>query len=203
LSRFQTRYSAFTFTFFIVAMVLALDQITKYLARIYLQPVHSVSVINDFFRLTYVENPGIAFGIRINNKVLFTILSLIAVVVIFYYLFKLKERWLLRVAFAVILGGALGNLLDRFLYGRVVDFFDFDFFNIRIPSFHFAIFDYQGYFMNRWPVFNIADAAVSIGMIMIIAYALFDNHDEKSQETQESEQSEKSKESEQPEQPKD
>ncbi|MFZ0389171.1 MAG: signal peptidase II [Calditrichia bacterium] len=166
----------------IVISVLALDQLTKILARVYLQPVHSVSVLGDFFRLTYVENPGIAFGIRVNNKVFFTILSLIAVAVIFYYLLILREKHFLRFSFAIILGGAVGNLLDRFLYGRVVDFFDFDFFNIQMPSFKFLFFEFHGYYMDRWPVFNIADVAVSIGMILIIFYTIFDSVEEKQKE---------------------
>ena len=170
----EKRVNNTKFLLIIVASVFALDQLTKYAARFFLEPVQQVSVLGNFFRLTYVENPGIAFGIRINNKVLFTILTLAAVIAIFYYLFKIKGHWSLRLAFAVILGGAFGNLIDRFTYGVVVDFFDFDFFNLTLPSFHFLFFDFQGYPMDRWPVFNIADTAVSIGMILIILNAIFD-----------------------------
>ncbi len=159
----------------VILSVIFLDQVTKYLARFFLEPAHSVSILGNFFRLTYVENPGIAFGVRINNKVMFTFLSIIAVIVIFYYLIKLKEHWLLRFSFAIILGGAFGNLIDRFIHGRVVDFFDFDFFNINLSSFKFLFFEFHGYSMNRWPVFNIADMAVSIGMILIILSILFDH----------------------------
>ena len=153
--------------------MLILDQLTKYLARIFLQPVYSMTILGDFFRLTYVENPGIAFGFRIENKVFFTILSIIAVIVIFYYLFLLKQHPVLRLAFALILGGAFGNLIDRFLYGRVVDFLDFEFFDINISPFSFLFFDFGGYQMNRWPVFNIADIAVTTGMILIIINAIY------------------------------
>ena len=154
--------------------MLVLDQVTKYLARIFLQPVYSIPILGDFFRLTYVENPGIAFGFRIEYKVFFTILSIIAVVVIFYYLFLLKQHVVLRFAFALILGGAFGNLIDRFLYGRVVDFLDFEFFDISIPAFSFLFLDFGGYQMTRWPVFNVADIAVTVGMILIIVNAIFD-----------------------------
>lgn len=157
----------------IIFIVLILDQISKYLARIFLQPIHSISIIGDFFRFTYVENPGIAFGLRIDNKVFFTVLSIVAVILIFYYLFLLREQKILRFAFAIILGGAFGNLIDRFIYGQVVDFFDFEFFNIRIPSFKLFFFQFNGYALDRWPVFNIADMAVTIGMIMILLNALF------------------------------
>ncbi|MBN2366391.1 MAG: signal peptidase II [Calditrichaeota bacterium] len=154
--------------------VLFLDQVSKYLAKYFLQPVHSVPVLGDFFRLTYVENPGIAFGLRIENKLIFTLLSILAIIIIFYYLFAMKDHKVLRIAFAFILGGALGNLIDRFLYGRVVDFLDFQFFDIRIPQFKILFFDFSGYSMDRWPVFNVADIAVTVGMIIILINALFD-----------------------------
>jgi signal peptidase II len=86
----------------------------------------------------------------------------------------LKQHVVLRFAFALILGGAFGNLIDRFLYGRVVDFLDFEFFDISIPPFSFLFIDFGGYHMTRWPVFNIADIAVTVGMIMIILNAIFD-----------------------------
>lgn len=158
----------------IILGVLLLDQITKHLARVFLQPVYSVSIIGDFFRLTYIENPGIAFGLRISNKITFTILSIIAVIIIFYYLLSLRDHKILRLAFASILGGAFGNLIDRFLYGRVVDFLDFEFFDVNIPSFRLLFFDFSGYQMDRWPVFNVADIAVTVGMIMIILNSILD-----------------------------
>jgi signal peptidase II len=157
----------------IIFLILVLDQFTKYLARFFLQPVQTVSIMGNFFKLTYIENPGFAFGLRINNKLFFTFLSIIAVIIIFYYLFLLKDHKYLRFAFAIILGGAFGNLIDRFLYGRVVDFLDFDFFDVSIPSFKILFLNFSGYSMDRWPVFNIADIAVSLGMIIIIASTIF------------------------------
>ena len=67
--------------------------------------------------------------------------AIIAILVIFYYLFSLKDHKILRIAFALILGGAFGNLIDRFLFGKVVDFFDFEFFNVTIPPFSFLFFN--------------------------------------------------------------
>ena len=175
LRKFFTQYPQFKSVSIIFLSVFILDQATKALARIYLQSVLSVSIIGNFLRITFVENPGIAFGVRINNKILFTILSIIAVIIIFYYLFKLKDQIILRYSFALILGGAIGNLLDRFLYGKVVDFVDIEFFNINIPSFNFLIFNFEGYLLDRWPVFNVADMAVSIGMIIIVINAFLDS----------------------------
>lgn len=163
----------------IIPGILILDQVTKWLARFFLKPVYSISVIGDFFRLTYVENPGIAFGLRISNKIIFTILSIVAVIIIFYYLFSLHNHKFLRVAFACILGGALGNLTDRFIFGRVVDFLDFEFFDINISPFNLLFFNFSGYQMDRWPVFNVADIAVTMGMIMIIVNAFLDSRSTK------------------------
>lgn len=161
-------------TVFVVLSVLAFDQLTKFLAKVFLEPHRSVSVLGDFFRLTYVENPGMAFGIQIANKLIFNLLSIIAVLFIFYYLFRMRDNKLLRISFAMILGGAFGNLLDRFLRGRVIDFLDFEFFNIHLDGGKFLFFEIPRYSMDRWPVFNMADMAVSIGMILIIIVSLFD-----------------------------
>jgi signal peptidase II len=159
----------------IILFVVALDQVTKYLANAYLQPRGSLAILGDFLRLTYVENPGMAFGIEIDNKILFNILSIIAVFVIFYYLFKLRSHSLLRISFAVILGGAVGNLMDRFMRGRVVDFLDVEFFDIHFPGGSFLFLDIPAYSLYRWPVFNIADIAVSTGMLIILFTTFFNN----------------------------
>jgi len=157
----------------IIVSILLLDQVTKYLTKTYLHLGESVHVIGDFFRLTYVENPGMAFGLRMENTTMFLILSLFAAGLVFYYMYKLRnESWQLQLAIAMIAAGAIGNLSDRFIRGSVVDFMDFEFFDITIPAFSFLGFDFSGYPMTRWPVFNIADMAVSCGMIIIFAYIL-------------------------------
>jgi signal peptidase II len=129
-------------------------------------------ILGDFVRLTYVENAGMAFGIDLGAKLFFSIFSLIASVGIVYYLFRVRsERLGFRIALAMILGGAIGNLIDRvfygplfgdgpFFYGRVVDFLDVDFFDIAIFNYH----------LTRWPVFNIADASVTLGVLLVIGY---------------------------------
>lgn len=119
----QTRYRR---VLLLTLVIVTIDQATKLLAFIFLRPRLSVSVIGDFLRLTYLENPGLAFGIEVENKLLLHSLSILAVLVIFYYLFKLRDDSILRFSFAAILGGAIGNLIDRFLRGRVIDFVDLD-----------------------------------------------------------------------------
>ncbi len=134
----------------------------------------SINVIGSFFKITFIENPGMAFGFNPGSsfKLWVSIFSLLASIGLFVYLFRIRKRSLtLRIAIALILGGAVGNLIDRMFYGifydyapvfygRVVDFFDFDFFN-------FTIF---GRNYDRWPIFNVADAAVSIGVLIIILF---------------------------------
>ncbi|MCX7797718.1 MAG: signal peptidase II [Melioribacter sp.] len=166
-------------------VVIILDQISKFLVKGGKIPFlnissngmeygESINVIGDFFKITFVENPGLAFGINVNDtsKLLLSIFSLLASIGIFYYLYKSKEqKFIVRFALALILGGAIGNLIDRtfygviygyapLFYGRVVDFFNVDFFD-------FTIF---GKTYDRWPIFNIADASVTIGVILLIIF---------------------------------
>lgn len=134
----------------------------------------SIPVFGDFFKITFVENPGIAFGIDIDGQLKFflTLFTLMASIGIFYYLYKSRnEKFFVRLALALILGGAIGNMIDRmfygvfygyekFFYGYVVDFFNVDFFD-------FTLF---GRTYERWPIFNIADASVSIGVILLLIF---------------------------------
>jgi signal peptidase II len=143
----------------------------------------SIRVIGNFFKITYIENPGMAFGFNPGSdfKLWISIFSLIASIGLLVYLYIVRNNTLsLRIALAMILGGAVGNLIDRafygiiykyspVFYGKVVDFLDFDFFN-------FAIF---GRNYERWPIFNIADAAVTIGvMILLLFYRQHKKEDE-------------------------
>ena len=134
----------------------------------------SISVIGNFFKITFIENPGMAFGFNPGSdfKLWISIFSLIASIGLLVYLYIVRKNVLsLRIALAMILGGAVGNLIDRtfygviykyspVFYGKVVDFFDFDFFN-------FTIF---GRNYERWPIFNIADAAVTTGVLILLLF---------------------------------
>jgi len=147
------------------AIVVLIDQLTKLLIKQFMQERESIAVIGNILRLTYIKNPGMAFGIQIGGKLFYTIFASIACVVILVYLFRLRpENFWARFALASILGGAIGNLVDRFLYSEVVDFID-----VRVI---------------RWPVFNFADIAVSIGMIILIAIVIFEKSAEEAEEEQ-------------------
>lgn len=127
-------------------------------------------IIGDFLRLTYIENPGMAFGIDFGGKMFMTVITIFASIGILIYLYSIRnERFIIKFPLALILGGAIGNLIDRVLYGilygdapifygRVVDFLDFDFFDVN----------FLGIAMERWPIFNIADMCVSIGIILVL-----------------------------------
>jgi len=143
-----------------------------------------IPVIGDFFRFTFVENPGMAFGYDPGSsfKLIISIFSLVASIGLIFYLYVIRDKsWSLKIAIALILGGAVGNLIDRtfyglifdyapMFYGKVVDFFDVDFFD-------FSLF---GRSYDRWPVFNIADAAVTIGvLILVFFYKKHQDEDEK------------------------
>lgn len=162
-----------------VAIVI-IDQITKFLVKgVNLEALNirwtglplgsSRPILGDFLRLTYIENPGMAFGIDLGGKLFFSIFTLAASVGIAMYLYRKRNApFLLRVSLATILGGAIGNLIDRIFYGvlynegslfygKVVDFIDMDFFNISL----------FGFSISRWPVFNVADASVTVGVIIL------------------------------------
>ena len=158
------------------AAIVILDQVTKLAIKgvpalgIEGYPLgFSKPLLGDIFRLTYIENPGIAFGINFPAlKIFFSLFSLVAAIGIYIYmkrnLHKLGKWEMLSLAF--IMGGAIGNLIDRcfygvfygeesLFYGHVVDFIDF------------------GYKKNWWPIFNVADSAVTIGVTILAAIMLF------------------------------
>lgn len=170
---------------FITGFVFLTDQITKLFVKGFKIPFldidvkgmyygESINVIGSFFKLTFVENPGMAFGIDVGNgsKLLLSLFSLIASIGILYYLYKVRnDKFILRISLALILAGALGNLVDRtfyglfygyapIFYGKVVDFLNLEFWD-------FTIF---GHTYERWPIFNIADASVTIGVLLLIFF---------------------------------
>ena len=132
--------------------VVAVDQFTKALIMRSMVPGQSIPIVQDVFHLTYVLNPGAAFGILSNQRMflLVTGAALILATAYFYPLLK-KSDGFLRLGTTAILSGAVANLIDRVQTGFVVDFFDF-----RI-----------------WPVFNVADIAIVVGMGFMIYAILF------------------------------
>jgi signal peptidase II len=145
----------------ISALVIVLDQVTKIMVLQKMPLYHSISVIPGFFSLTHVHNPGGAFGFMAQHDSpwrhwLFLAAAGIALVMIIYFYHQTPpSHRLFGAALAMIFGGAVGNLIDRLRYGVVVDFLDF----------------YIGYM--HWPTFNIADSAVTVGVIVFVMHILF------------------------------
>ena len=132
-------------------MVLA-DQISKTVVRSTMTLYESITVIPGFFHLTYITNDGMAFGINFPFGIyIFSTISIILTVILFWYLWTIREEnIILRSGVAMILAGAIGNLIDRLFLGEVVDFLDF-----MIGDLH-------------WYVFSFADSFVTIGMGIIL-----------------------------------
>ena len=141
--------------------IIIVDQVTKYILKINLALHDHIVILDNFFNITHVLNPGGAFGFfaekspEIRKFIFLFLSSLVALFVLWFYK-KCAETYIfLSYGLALIFGGAIGNLIDRFLYGKGVDFLDF-----YIGSAH-------------WPAFNIADSAISVGMGILIGHILF------------------------------
>ncbi|MCR5834259.1 MAG: signal peptidase II [Selenomonadaceae bacterium] len=132
--------------------IVLLDQLTKAIVVKTMVPGQTVSLIQDVFHLTYVLNPGAAFGILSNQRIFLLLIGAVLIVVTAYFYPMLKKASLcLQVGASMILSGAVANLIDRIQTGYVVDFLDF-----RI-----------------WPVFNIADIAIVSGMVLMVYTIIF------------------------------
>ncbi len=137
------------------------DQVTKLLILREVSLHTSIPVIPGFFHITHVQNPGGAFGFLANQSalvrgVLFLAVSTVAVgmVLWFYHKTPPTHRWL-ATGFALIIGGAVGNLIDRVRFGKVIDFLDFFF---------------RGW---HWPAFNVADSAITVGITIFIIHVIW------------------------------
>ena len=140
----------------IIVAIVALDQWSKWMIKTSYNLYQSEPIIEGFFYFTYVTNDGMAFGLSFpGGKTILLIVTLILTGVIMWMLWKEKNSHnLIRYGLTLILAGAIGNMIDRILYGKVVDFLD-----IMIGSFN-------------WYIFNVADSAVTSGMILFILHTI-------------------------------
>ena len=142
-------------------IVIVADQATKALIQTNLTLHHSIIVIDRFFSITHILNPGGAFGFFADQtpgvrKFVFIFLSAIVACFVLYLFFKAAvSHVFLSYGFAMIFAGAVGNLIDRIRFGKVVDFLDF-----YIGNYH-------------WPAFNIADSAITVGLFIFLYHLLF------------------------------
>jgi signal peptidase II len=134
------------------AVIIVIDQITK---QFFWRNGQNYDVIGDFFRITLVRNAGAAFGLFQGGRVFFIAASIIAIIFILYVGLKLpRSDRPRRLLLGLILGGAIGNLIDRVHTGQVIDFLD------------------VGIGVHRWPVFNVADMGVSVGAAILLIYLM-------------------------------
>ncbi len=142
------------FVAIVIGILIAVtDQVIKYFVVTYLQPVGSVSVIDNLFRLTYVENRGVAFGMFSDMRWLFIVVTSILLIAVIFFMFKKKpQSKMFYISVALIIGGGIGNLIDRIFYGYVIDYLSISFFP---------------------PVCNFADYCITVGTVLFLIYLLF------------------------------
>ena len=140
----------------LIVVIVALDQWSKLAIKNSFKLYQSKPIIQDFFHLTYVTNEGMAFGLSFpGGKHILLVMTILLTGFIVGFLWKEKNGHpFVKYGLALILSGALGNLIDRLVYGKVVDFMD-----VMIGDFH-------------WYIFNIADSSVTIGMALFIIHSL-------------------------------
>lgn len=173
--------------FVIAVFLILLDQFTKYLIYDYFKVQHigseyyiispersEIQVLGEFIKFVYVENAGMAFGIQFGEfKIILSLFSIFASIVLVIIIIRISHSpFIIQLAFGLILAGAIGNLIDRvfygvifgyapIFYGRVIDFIQVDIPDINIGN----IINY-----THWPVFNVADSCVSIGVVLLIIF---------------------------------
>lgn len=141
------------FALIVGALLVIADQIIKMLVSAHLKPVGTVEVIDNIFSLTYVENRGVAFGMFKDMQWIFILITSVFIIAIIVYMFKTKPKGkLFYVCAGLIIGGGVGNLIDRAFYGYVIDYLSLSFFS---------------------PVCNFADYCITIGTVMLVIYILF------------------------------
>ena len=137
-------------------VLIILDQLTKFLVTIHVPIHYSISVIEGFFSITHIRNPGVAFGLFARQEseykvIFFIIVSLIAIIAILIIFHQSPDdKRAVRIGLILIFSGAVGNLIDRILHKEVIDFLDFF---------------YKG---SHWPAFNVADSCITIGVSFMI-----------------------------------
>ncbi len=148
--------------FILSAAIVILDQITKIWAINNLKNAGTITIIPNFFRLVYVENFGAAFGILQNKRWIFIVISVTVIIGIVFFLLRHynKLNIIVKIALAMLLGGAIGNFIDRIRLGYVIDFLSFRLFNAY-----------------EFPVFNVADIFIVISTFAILILVMLNKHE--------------------------
>lgn len=135
--------------FLVAFLVVVLDQLSKFAVRDLMVLHESIPVIPGIMNFTYILNKGAAFGILENQRWFFLVIAIALIALYVFFGRRLPRHWLVRSGVGLLLGGAVGNALDRFFMGAVTDFVDFHF----------------------WPVFNVADMGIVCGVALLLWYS--------------------------------
>lgn len=144
----MSRYRSWFFAF--ALLTLFFDQATKFLVRLWLPLGKSVPILPNFFYLTHTQNPGAAFGLFPNATALLIVVALFVSAIFLWLGHQGFDKKRIAIAAGMMLGGALGNLIDRVRFGAVTDFID----------------------IGIWPIFNIADIALTVGAFLLLCFSL-------------------------------
>lgn len=140
--------------YLLTALIILVDQVSKWMVRASLHVGESVQVLGDFFRITYIRNTGAAFSMLSGERVLLIGIPVVIVAAAAWYFYRHKNKhWLFYTSWSMIIAGGIGNLIDRIVFGWVTDMLDFSIFP---------------------PVFNIADIGVTVGCALFIYYTLME-----------------------------
>lgn len=139
----------------LVFAVVLLDQSVKFYVQGNIPLNHSETLVNNWLSLAHIRNYGAAWSILQGQQWFFTVISVVAIVIVVYYFIKLWKNWGYALGLTLILGGTLGNFVDRLRLGYVVDMFELDFIN--------------------FPIFNVADCALTVGLVIILVVMLKDD----------------------------
>ncbi|MBI4177879.1 signal peptidase II [bacterium] len=137
----------------VVAVVLVLDQATKWLIRANFHPYETRQILGDVFHLTFYQNTGMAFGLLEGYSGVIAVFSVFAIGFLIYFSRRFRKEKIILASLGLVIGGALGNLVDRIVLTGVVDFLDF------------------GFGKYRWPAFNVADICISVGIGLLVLYS--------------------------------
>ena len=149
-------------------VIVALDQVTKIWVQMVIEPGSSVSIWGNWIIFTHQLNPAGAMSIRLGPPAFYLAITALVTIFLTHTLITRTLGSMSRWALTLVLAGAVGNMIDRIRIGAVIDFVDLEFIDFSMPAIDWGPIHVPGDLMTRWPVFNVADASVSVGIVLLI-----------------------------------